>query len=283
MISNEQKTVVCHIEDEAHAKPVFMYGMMIAKTLELPLLLLNTITHKHLPIKTDLSGNIGLGSSDDLLDELAKAEQIESRTSIKNGRELLEKLKLLAMQSNFSDISMIQKHGDLYENIKEYEQSVRLLIVGCSNKEDEISSQTKDIVRNLKIPTLLIKSDFLEPKKVMIAYDGSEGATKALETVAKTPLFRDIKRYIVTVSDDEGKASMILERASLLLKAHDIDAESVFLEGEIATKLLEFAESQNIDILAMGAFSHNRLREIFLGSLTSRMIEQSKIPILLLR
>jgi len=277
-----QKTVVCHIEDESFANAVFMYGMTVAKTLELPILLLNTITHKHLPVKTDLSGNIGLRSCDDLLDELATSEQKMSKASIKKGRELLEKLKLLAKESNFSDVTSVQKHGDLYENIKDYEESVRLLIVGCGSNDD-ISQQTKEIVRHLKIPTLLVKNEFLEPKKVMIAYDGSESAAKALEMVAKTPLFRNIKRYIVTVGDDEGNANMILEGASLLLKANGIDAESIFLEGERGAKLLEFAEKEDIDIIAMGAFSHNRLREIFLGSLTSKMIEQSKVPVLLLR
>ncbi len=42
-------------------------------------------------------------------------------------------------------------------------------------------------------------------------------------------------------------------------------------------------ESQNIQMIAMGAFSHNRLRDKLFGSFTAKMIAGAKVPLLLLR
>ena len=44
-----------------------------------------------------------------------------------------------------------------------------------------------------------------------------------------------------------------------------------------------FIEEKNIDFLLMGAYGHNRIRYLVIGSTTAQMLRSSRIPVLLFR
>ena len=129
----------------------------------------------------------------------------------------------------------------------------------------------------------MINQEFKTPKKVAIAYDGGEGSTKALEMIAKSPLFSDVQRHVVTVSKDRKKAQTLLEKAVFLLNSEGIEASTVILEGEPSSELIAYQERENIDITAMSAFSHARLKSAIFGSTTSKILKGTKKPLLILR
>ena len=56
-----------------------------------------------------------------------------------------------------------------------------------------------------------------------------------------------------------------------------------YLEGDIAKQLLDYQQTQAIDMLVMGAFSGSRLRQFFIGSNTLKMLENCNIPILVVK
>jgi len=57
----------------------------------------------------------------------------------------------------------------------------------------------------------------------------------------------------------------------------------ILSKGRDAEEILDFIRKSNIDLMVMGAFGHNRLRELLLGSTTSRILQESPIPVLLIR
>ena len=61
------------------------------------------------------------------------------------------------------------------------------------------------------------------------------------------------------------------------------NCEVVVSSGKEAEEILKFIKEGSVELMAMGAYGHNRLREWLLGSTTSTIIQKSPVPVLLIR
>ena len=48
-------------------------------------------------------------------------------------------------------------------------------------------------------------------------------------------------------------------------------------------EVLEEAQARGADLVVMGAYSHSRLRELFLGGVTQHVLENATLPVLMMR
>jgi nucleotide-binding universal stress UspA family protein len=55
------------------------------------------------------------------------------------------------------------------------------------------------------------------------------------------------------------------------------------MEGNPKVAIAQYAEAANINLLMMGAYGHNRIRHLAIGSTTSQILRSSHIPVLLFR
>jgi len=278
--------ILACVDGSKLSEAVCDYGAFLSQSLELPLRLLSTIEHPHTSVVTNLSGTIGVESKATLLEALICEEEAQSKRLMAHSKVLLQTLQDRAQKSGALHVEIEQKHGNLYETLLEKEQSIRVLIIGLRGEQHEenplaIGSQVEEIVRSLHVPILLINQAFQIPKKVLIAYDGSAHAQKALEMVAKTPLFGAVERHIVTVTKDDALAQKVLEEAKVKFNEQGVILSA--LHGEPVEALLRYQEEHTIDLIAMGAFSHHVLRDLFFGSFTAKMLLHSTKPLLLLR
>ncbi|NCD11195.1 MAG: universal stress protein [Epsilonproteobacteria bacterium] len=283
------KKIMACVDGSVLSEAVCDFGAFFSKTLGLPLELLNVVEHLHVSTQTDLSGNIGLGSRDDLLESLIDEEQDESKKAIAQGKTMLLNFKERALTQGAQEVKIVQKHGELYENIAPHKEEIRLLILGLRGREHEgdtqaIGAQVEELIRTLNVPILLVNESFHEPKKILIAYDGSASSKKALELVVKEPLFNHVERHIVNVHKDKALSSFMLEEATHMLEilcSRTLYSSS--LQGEPIEELLSYQKENTINLIAMGAFSHSRIRDVLFGSFTSKMILSTPKPLLLLR
>jgi len=278
------ETILACVDGSTYSEAVRDFGVHFAKSTKIPLTLFNTVEHFKPRQSRDLSGNITLGGRDELLEFLVEEDHDKSKADINFGRQILENLKSTIPEG--IAVTSLQRHGNLFENVQDLEPKMRMLILGLSGQKHEgqdrvVGEQVEEVIRSLHVPILLVNTPFSEPKKVMIAYDGSSSAKKALETVVKTPLLGDVERHIVCVESTAKKAEQTLEEAKKI--AGNVDMVYAPLEGEATHELHKYQESQNIQMIAMGAFSHNRLRDKLFGSFTAKMIAGAKVPLLLLR
>jgi nucleotide-binding universal stress UspA family protein len=61
------------------------------------------------------------------------------------------------------------------------------------------------------------------------------------------------------------------------------DCAIITLSGKEPDEIIKFIREGAVELMAMGAYGHNRLRELLLGSTTSHVIRKSSIPVLLTR
>ncbi|MGM0518576.1 MAG: universal stress protein [Campylobacterota bacterium] len=280
-----EKVLVC-LDGSKLSKAVCDYGIFISKKLDLPLVLLNVIEHSHISKKTDLSGNIGLGAKDSLLDELTNEEMNESKELIAKGRAVLKEYEEYALQSGITKFETLQKHGTLEETLDDLSQDIKIAIIGLKGEDNpskNIGSHIEELIRGLNIPILLVNSEFKPIESILMAYDGSDYANKAIQVATQNPILPNAKRYIVNVNKDTTTSNRLLGEAKKLFEKQDFEVQTHSLSGETVDTLLKFQDENEIDIIAMGAYSHNRLKSAIFGSFTTKMFLNAKKPLLLFR
>jgi nucleotide-binding universal stress UspA family protein len=276
---SSKKVLVC-IDDSSYCKAACEYGVYISKLHNLPLVLLNVVDHLHISKKVDLSGNIGFGSKETLLEQLSLEEQEESKKLISKGRTLLKTFSEYAKEKGVENLFSLQRHGSFEENLEDLEKETFIAIIGF----DKNSKNLEDIIRTLTLPILLVNSEFSPIKSILMAYDGSDYANKAINEATKEPIFPNITRHIVNINKDTQSSQKLLSEAKNLFAKADFEVQTSSLEGNNKVEeILNYQKNNNLDIIAMGAYSHNRLKSVLFGSFTSKMLEKSESPLLLFR
>ena len=289
MKNNQPKVVAC-IDGATLTEAVCDYAAWISQRVNAPLNLLHTIDHHHeTAVTADLSGNIGLDTQDHLLEEITNLEQQQSKLKLQKGKLLLQAAKQRVKQAGVSDPVCNQRHGGLIESLIELEENIRVLVLGLrgqihDKQEHQIGAKLEAIIRSLHRPILIVNDAFKTPRRIMLAYDGSKAADKAVEMVAASPLYKGLTCHLVCVNKDEATAAKLLEQASNTLRAaDDIELITVKLKGKAEHELCEYQQQHDIDLTIMGAFSHTRLHDMLLGSFTHKMLVNTNKPLLLLR
>jgi hypothetical protein len=276
--------VLCCVDGENYSQSACDYAVLISNNLNLPLKFLNIVEHSSKSDILDLSGNIKLGEKDDMLEQKAQEEGIKSKLAIKEGKELLISLKKRALISSSNEITLIQMHGDVLENILTFQEKIAVLVIGIKSHENhKIGDNVKEIIREVKKPILLVNSDFITPKKLLIAYNGSEKSKNFLIERSKNPIFKNILRDIINVNNDKTLSKKLLDEAKEIYAKQEIYVETNVLSGDVKSEILIHLGQNDCDILAMGAFGHSRIKEFIFGSLTSEILDYCKKPILLFK
>ncbi|MFZ2452350.1 MAG: universal stress protein [Methylovulum miyakonense] len=237
---------------------------------------------------SDLSGSIGLGSQEHLLEELTAVEQQRSKLRLQQGKQILQAAKERVVQAGIAEPITNQRHGSLVESLIELESDIRVLVIGIrgkvhENQPDKIGAKLESIIRSLHKPILVVNAEFKVPEHIMIAYDGGQAAEKALDMVANSPLYRGLTCHLVCVSKDDGKGQLLKVAANKLKLTDGIEVIAKKLIGKPEQVLCEYQDKHDIDMIVMGAFSHTRIHDWLLGSFTVRMLTHSHKPLLLLR
>lgn len=284
-IDNNKQVVLSCIDGSSVSCGVCDYASWIASKIAAPVKLLHTISHRHDPAVSDFSGAIGLGSQEDLLNELTELEQNRGRLLIKKGQLMLEAAKKRVLKAGIEKITMEQRHGSLAGSLVDLEDEIRVMVMGIRGEEHELDekgfgTKLESVIRSLHKPMLIVGKDFTQPKNFMLAYDGSSACKKALDMVASSALFKDISCHLVHVGD---KAEAMLDEAAEVLQAAGLEVTTAQIQGKVRRSLSQYQTDNDIDMTVMGAFGHNRFRHFLVGSFTAKMLACTQKPLLLLR
>lgn len=146
-----------------------------------------------------------------------------------------------------------------------------------------LGSNLERVVRAASKPLFIASRGFRPIGKVLIAFDGSASAMRAVDYVARSPLYTGLGIRIATVGSATDAAKKGLEDAKAMLSAAGLEAETAILPGQPEEALGKLVEEDGFDHLVMGAAGHSRLRSLFVGSTSLEMIRTCKVPILLVR
>jgi len=88
---------------------------------------------------------------------------------------------------------------------------------------------------------------------------------------------------MLMVGSETAEAQDTLADASKRLRDAGYSVEAQLVKGQPDAVIVAYVESQQIDVLVMGAYGHTRLRNLIIGSTTTEMIRSCKVPVMLFR
>ncbi|HUZ73604.1 MAG TPA: universal stress protein [Stellaceae bacterium] len=113
-----------------------------------------------------------------------------------------------------------------------------------------------------------------EMGSILIAFDGSLAAAKALQIFALLDLAKKTKLRLLSIAPDEKEAQDLVAEAAGYLALYGISPErhGIVATADIAGTLLAETKRWKPDMLVMGAFGHRGWREALLGSCTKSLL-----------
>jgi len=281
-------SVLACIDGSTYSPAVCDAAAWAALMMDAPLTFLHISSKPQHPHRTDLSGSIGLGAQESLLEELASIDQKRGKLAQERGRQMLVAARERAQSAGVAAPEKLQRHGGLVETLTELEAGIRLLIMGKRGEaaavaSEHLGSHLERVIRAMHRPILVTTEGFRAPKSVMIAFDGSATTRKGVHMVADSPLFRGLPCHLVMSGADTAEARALLAHSRQVLVSSGFEVQAVILPGEPEGVLTRYQKEHGIDMLIMGAYGHSRIRQLLIGSTTTEMLRKSTGPLLLLR
>lgn len=281
-------SILALIDGSIYARSLCEHAGWLATRLNSGVELLHVLGRRETASASDLSGSIALGARTALLEELSSLDEQRARLAQKKGRAILDDAETILRAAGVETVAPRLRNGDLIEAVAEAEKAASLVVIGKRGEAADfarlhLGSNLERIARSSSKPVLVASRAFRPIAKVLIAFDGGPSAMKAVDQVARSPLFVGLEIKLLTVGTDNAEARRRLEDAQATLRAGGHEATFDIVAGQPESTIAGIVERDGIDLLVMGAYGHSRIRAMIIGSTTAEMIRSCKVPILLFR
>ena len=280
--------IIALVDGSIYSESVCDHAAWIAGRTGAPVELIHVLGRREAPEKQDLSGSIRLGARTRLLEELAELDSQRARLVAHRGRAILEDARALVDEAGVNEITTRLRHGDIVETITEIEDDARVIVIGKRGEaadfaRSHLGSNLERIVRAAHRPVFVASRAFRPVERVLVAYDGGRSAMKAVDHIARSPLFAGLAVTVATVGPDTPEVRKGLADAKALLQAAGIEAGTLVLPGQPEKELGKLVEEEGFAMVVMGAYGHSRIRSLVIGSTTTEMVRTCRVPVVLMR
>jgi len=277
------KTILMPVDGSANSATAIDYGVYIAPKLEASLTGLHVIDIFLIqgPMMTDISTTVGMPPCDGFF------EVVE--TSLEEKADVI--LKDFEARCKTAGVSCLAKKniGKISETIIEEAGNADLILMAKKGEHFHlkegglIGSVAEVVIRHSGKPVMIVPESYREIESMGLAYDGSAPARKALALALNISEQAKWPMTVLIISADAAKAADLSAQVEDMAQKGLADCEVIISSGKEADEILKFIREGSIELMVMGAYGHNRLRELLLGSTTSHIIQKSPIPVLLIR
>jgi nucleotide-binding universal stress UspA family protein len=139
-------------------------------------------------------------------------------------------------------------------------------------------------------------------KKIVLAFDGSDGSKKALNWTIDFAKQNDAETHITTIFEpmtlwaiETASNVVALERsrranmdeltamAKSLYTEHNLSTKVTLLEGNPADAIMRYAKKIEADIIICGTRGYGEFGALLLGSVAHKLVTYAKIPVLVVK
>ncbi|MDR9394688.1 universal stress protein [Roseovarius sp. SYSU LYC5161] len=281
-------TLIALVDGSAYSESVCHHAAWIAARTGATVKLYHVMGRRDAPEKQDLSGAIRLGARSRLLEQLSDLDTQRAKLAHEQGRAILDDARALIEAQGDIKVETRLRQGDLIETISAKEDTGDMIIVGKRGEAAglaaaHLGSNLERVVRASHKPVFVANRAFRAPERPLVAFDGGASSLKAVDHIARNPLFAGLAVTLVFAGTETPEMTRALERAAATLRSGGIEPETLIRQGEPEKVLAQMTESDGYDLLVMGAYGHSRVRALLIGSTTTEMIRSCKVPVLLVR
>jgi nucleotide-binding universal stress UspA family protein len=182
---------------------------------------------------------------------------------------------------------LMVRHGAEDDVLAQYGRLADLVVVarGASDTALSESPTLQAAIMNTGRPVLVAPPEQAKTlgRNILVAWNGSAQAARSLG--AAMPLLCQADTVTLLQIDEGSGEGPPIEDAVDYLAAHGCQAQAVTQphgHGSIGDDLLLAAHNRRADLLVMGAYSHNRIRELVFGGATLEALLDATIPVLMI-
>ena len=285
-----KKILLC-TDGSAYSQVSYEYAAWLAQQMEVAIEVLYVTDSRGEQVAqtADFSGSIGINSYQQLLSELVEIEAAKAKINHRRAKIILQEAQKFLSDRQVKRIELTHETGFLVDLFHQLEQDSDLVILGKRGENANFASEhlganMERIVRSSHKPCLVTPRQFQPVNRVLVAYDGGKSCQKALQYLTQLPAFKNLELHIVTVdTGDSAKARQRLDSVKKSEAIAEFNPMIKLLTGKPEAEIEKYLVAHNIDLLVMGAYGHNRIRHLIIGSTTAQMLRNSQLPVLMFR
>jgi len=275
------RKILIPTDGSANSLTALEYGIYIARKLNASLIGLYVLDVNLIqgPMLTDISGSVGMPPYDGFFDAV--------ETSLNEKADFILNTFRQRCQESGINAEVKKTIGKINQIIIEEAQSADLIMMAKKGEHFHLKeggllgSVAEAVVRNSGKPVLITPETFLEIESMGLAYDGSDPAAQAFKLSLELSEQAAWPLTVVVISPDAQKAAALSTEIEDIIEAQSADCAVIILQGKEGEEIIKFIKEGSVELMVMGAYGHNRLRELLLGSTTSLVLRKSHIPVLL--
>jgi len=276
------KNILVPIDGSEHSKAAMEYGLWFVEHFH------GTIFGQHV-IDTvsiegsffhDISGSLGF---EPYLDFSTKMREVlEER-----GKGLLEEFSEHCRKKGIKHETFLDM-GIIANEICERAKVADLVILGHRGINEEFStgmlgSTAESVTRRILRPVFITTKNFKVIENPLLAYDGSQRASSAMESAAEFCTQLHLPLTVLYVPKEEGTAERVLQEARSYLDSYGLDVRYEIGKGYPEQSIVDTLTNFNYDLLFIGAHGHRRIIELVIGGTTEHVLRKSPCPVFLKR
>jgi nucleotide-binding universal stress UspA family protein len=175
----------------------------------------------------------------------------------------------------------------------------------------------QQVVEYANCPVLVVRAPYRGLKRILIVTDGSPTSQIAVRYLGKFPLPPGIElhvlhvlppeqqpvameiystswrtSYIPIISEEEQAAYLkrtetagqaLLKRTCELLQRHGLESTPVLLRGDAATEIIDYVNSNHIDLIVAGSRGLSEFKGWWVGSVSRKLVHYSNCSVLIVK
>jgi nucleotide-binding universal stress UspA family protein len=276
------KNILIPLDGSAHAKAALDYAIWLAKGFDGTLIgqhIIDTISIESSFIH-DISGSLGFEPYMDfstkmreILDERGRAILAEFAETC--GRQGVRHQSFLDMGLIANEICNRAKIADL-------------VVIGHRGVNEEfttglLGTTAESITRKSPRPIFVSTKHFNPIANPLLAYDGSQRASSAMESAAEFCTVLKLPLTVLTIGREDAAVQAHQQQARSYLSSYGLQVKFETDRGYPEQKIVERLVNFHHDLLFIGAYGHRRIIKMVLGSATEYVLRNAPCPVFLNR
>ena len=276
------KNILVPIDGSEHARCALDYGLWFAESFNGALFGQHVIDTASIEgtFFHDISGSLGF---EPYLDFSSKMREVlEER-----GKGLLDEFSERCRDKGIRNETFLDM-GIVPNEICERAKLADLVILGHRGMNEAFStgllgSTSENVTRKCPRPVFITTQSFKQIKKPLLAYDGSQRASSAMESAAEFCNQLQLPLTVLYVPKVEGMEEKVFQEAKSYLGTYEVEVQYEVAKGYPEQKIVEYLTHRDYDLVFIGAYGHRRIIEMVLGGTTEYVLRNSPCPVFLKR
>ena len=178
--------------------------------------------------------------------------------------------------------------GDVNAVLAEEARAVDLIVIGRrgrrmkGDRSHRPGPTTEAMVHDSLRPVLVVPAQGHFGSTALFAYDGSHAAQRVAVMGAYLASLAGGPCSVLTVGDDAEELRRTQSPLLRYLTGYGLAPKAMIERGDAKKTILEKARTLGAGLIVMGAFGHSPLRELFFGSKTLGVLEDTPCPVLMM-